>query len=78
MAVEDRVEHFTDGNRRGRVLTNQPEPFLQFRRHGIFEPKQMVRFERAAKTCGFDGRQSMMHVVQKMHIGTEVIAHARD
>src|SRR2546430_1709225 len=42
LTVENRVEHLSDGNRRRRVLADQPEAGLQLRGRRIFQPEQMV------------------------------------
>ncbi len=68
LAVEDRVEDFADRERRRRVLADQPEALLQFRRSRIFQPEEMVRLEVFAETGGFNRRQAMMDIVQQMHV----------
>ena len=74
LTIEDRVEHLADGNRRGRVLADQPESRLQFRGRRIFEPEKMVRLESLAQTRSLDRRQAMMRIVQQLHVGSEVVA----
>ena len=43
LAIVNRIEHFTDGQRRSGVLPNQAKAFLQFRGSWILQPEQMKR-----------------------------------
>ena len=74
LTVENRVEHLADGDRRRRVPTNETETGLQFGGSGIFQPEKMVRLQAFPEPCRFDRRQSMMRVVQQLHVGPELIA----
>src|SRR5258707_5492257 len=43
LAIEDGVEDFTDGERRGGVAANQAKTFLQLGGDGVFGPEEMVK-----------------------------------
>ena len=76
LAVENGIEHLAHRNRRRRMLANQAEPRLQFRRRRIFEPEQMVRLEAFPQPRRLDRRQPMMRVVKQLHVGTDLVAQA--
>src|SRR6478736_2673052 len=68
-AVPDRVEDFTHRERRHRMLADEFEALLVFRRRRIFQPEQAVRLEVARKPCGLNRRQAMMHVMKELDVG---------
>ena len=75
LAIPDAVENFADGDRRDRMLANQPEAGLVFRGRGVFHPEQAIRLDRFAETRGFDRRQAVVDVMQQMRIEAEFVAH---
>ena len=72
VAVVDAVEHLADGERNRRVLPDDAEALLQFRRNRILQPEQTVRLETLAELRRFDWRESMMCVVEQQRFGTEL------
>src|SRR6185295_661289 len=71
LAVVDGIEHLADGERRRRVLSDDPESFLQLCRDRVFQPEEVMRLQIFAETRGFDRREPMMHVVQEMNVRSE-------
>src|SRR4029077_5568985 len=76
LAIEDGVENFADGERRGGVAANQAKTLLQLGGGGIFEPEEMVRLELFAEAGGFDGREAVMRVMEQVEVGTKFLAQA--
>src|SRR4029077_11336930 len=72
--VPNRVENFSQRQRCGGVLADNAKSFLQFRRDGIFEPKEMIRLETFAKAGRFDGCEAVMRVVEQMNVVAELQA----
>ena len=55
-------------------LADELEAFLQLGRAGIFHPEEVVRLERFAEACGFDGGEAMVDVVQEVEVFAELDA----
>jgi hypothetical protein len=53
LAIENGIENFADGERRGGVLTDETKTFLQLRRNRIFKPKQVIRLEALSEAPRF-------------------------
>ena len=73
LAIVNAVEDFADSQRRGGVLADEPEAFLELGGNRIFEPEEMGRFEFLAEACGLDRREAMVSIVKQMQIGTEFL-----
>ena len=69
--VPDGVEDLADGQRRGRVLANDAEAFLQFCRDCIFEPEEVIGLEALSEARGFDGSEAVVNVVEQVKIVAE-------
>jgi hypothetical protein len=65
LAIVDAIEDVTDGERRGCVLADDPEPLLQLRRNSILELEQMIGIEFFAEAGGLDRSQAMMRIVKR-------------
>src|SRR5216684_5878596 len=76
LAVINRVKDFPDRKRRSRVLAYQSKTLLQFRRRGIFQPKQSERFQLLAQSRRFNRSQTMMSIVQNMDLRSELLAQS--
>src|SRR6266567_4043334 len=74
LAIINGIEDFTHRQRRGGVLADQTETFLQLRRNRVFEPEQMIRFEVLSEACRFDGREPVMRIMQQVQIRSEFFA----
>lgn len=74
-AVPDAIEHFPYRNRRDGMLADQAEALPVFSWGWVFHPEQTILLNAFAKTGRFNWRQTVMHVVQKMFVETEFIAH---
>src|SRR6266702_317629 len=74
LAIINGIEDFTHRQRRGGVLADQTETFLQLRRNRVFEPEQMIRFEVLSEPPCFDGREPVMRIVEQMEIRSEFFA----
>jgi hypothetical protein len=72
VAIPDGVEDFAGGEGDGGVLADELEAFLELGGAGIFEPEQVVGFERFAEARGFDGGEAVVDVVQEVQVGAEV------
>ncbi len=74
LAVPQRIEDFTDSQRRRRMLTDQLERLLILGRRGVFHPEQLVGLQRPAHLRGFQRRQAVMRVVQEVVVKAELFA----
>ena len=75
LAVPDTVKHFSNRNRRDRVLTDQTEAGLVFRRRRIFHPEHTECFNALTESRRLNRGQTVVHVVQKMLIKAKFTAH---
>src|SRR5256885_4994413 len=64
LAIVDRIDNFTDRQRRRGVLADKAQAFLKLRGNRVFEPEQVKGFEALSEACRFDRRKPVMHVVQ--------------
>ncbi len=69
--VPNGVEDFADSERRGGVLADDAETFLEFGGDGVFEPEEMIRLETFAKARRFDGSEAVMCVVKQVNVVAE-------
>src|SRR5881394_4196379 len=65
------VEQFTHGQRRTRLLAQQAEMIVVFRRERVFQKKQTIGFERLAQIDRLIQRHALVHVVQELDIVAE-------
>ena len=68
LGVPNRVEDFTESERRGGVLADDAKAFLKLCGDGIFEPEEVIGLEALAEAGCFDRRQAVMRVVQEMNV----------
>ena len=66
LAVVNRIEDLTHGERRRGVLADDPEALLQLCRHGILQPEQVGRLECLPQPHSLDRREPVMRVVQEV------------
>ena len=74
VGVPHGVEDFSCGDWSCGVTTDEFEALLKFGGAGVFHPEEVVGFERLAEACGFDRREPMVDVVEKVDVGTELNA----
>src|SRR5882724_2457366 len=74
LAIVNGIEDFTHGQRRGGVLTNQAEAFLQLCRNWILEPEQMKWFEALPQARCFDRCEPVMGIMQQVNFRSELLA----
>src|SRR5215469_10586297 len=78
LAIENGVKHLSHGKGRRGVLANQAKALLEFRRGGVFEPKQMIWLELRAQARGLNGRQAMVGIMQHVNLGPKLAAQASE
>src|SRR5216683_1392011 len=74
LAIINGIEDFTHRKRRGGVLADQTETFLQLRRNRVFEPEKMIRLQFFSEARRFDGREPVMRIMQQVQIRSEFFA----
>src|SRR5271165_4719715 len=74
LAIENGIEDFPHGKRRGGVLTDEAEVFLHLRWNRIFQPKQMKRFEAFPQAGSLNRSKAMVCVMQQEKVRSEFLA----
>ncbi len=57
---------------------DEAKALLEFRGNGIFEPDEMIGFERFPEARRLDGSEAMMRVVQEKDVLAEFLAEPRE
>lgn len=71
LVVPHGVEDLADGEWRRGVLPDETQGVLALGRCAVFEPEQVVRFERLAELGRLDGRHPVVPVVEQGQVGSE-------
>src|SRR5437016_4707881 len=68
VAIVDGVKDLSYGERGSSVAADEPEPLLQFGGGWIFEPEEMIWFQRFAQTRGLNRAEAVMGIMQQMNL----------